>query len=174
MNFWAQQKRKHGAFKLAEMLTKISDLNGLLWSSGGKESACNVEDLGSVPGLGGSPGGGHGNPLQYSCPENQKDRGAWRPTVHGIGALDTTDWLSTAQIWMQAENSEANYKSWFRDRAAWKPKKQLDLSHCKNVGDIFFFNFWRTWLIALFLFIFFIHASFPVIPSLLATARNDR
>ena len=36
----------------------------------GEESACNVEDLGSIPGLGRSPGGGHGNPLQYSCPEN--------------------------------------------------------------------------------------------------------
>ena len=37
---------------------------------GGKESACNVGDLGSIPGLGRSPGGGHGNPLQYSCLEN--------------------------------------------------------------------------------------------------------
>ena len=35
-----------------------------------KESACNVEDLGLIPGLGRSPGGGHGNPLQYSCLEN--------------------------------------------------------------------------------------------------------
>ena len=38
--------------------------------SDGKESACNVGDLGSIPGLGRSPGGGHSNPLQYSCPEN--------------------------------------------------------------------------------------------------------
>ena len=38
--------------------------------SGGKESACNAEDLGSILGLGRSPGGGHGNPLQYSCLEN--------------------------------------------------------------------------------------------------------
>ena len=35
-----------------------------------KESSCNVGDLGSIPGLGRSPGGGHGNPLQYSCLEN--------------------------------------------------------------------------------------------------------
>ena len=34
-------------------------------------------DMGSIPGLGRSPGGGHGNPLQYSCLENPKDRGAW-------------------------------------------------------------------------------------------------
>ena len=38
--------------------------------SDGKEYACNAEDLGSIPGLGRSPGGGHGNPLQYSCPGN--------------------------------------------------------------------------------------------------------
>ena len=40
-----------------------------------KESACNVGDLGSVPGLEGSPGGGHGNPLQYSCLENPHGQG---------------------------------------------------------------------------------------------------
>ena len=41
------------------------------------------KDLGSVPGLGRSPGGGNGNPLQYSCVENSMDRGAWWATVHG-------------------------------------------------------------------------------------------
>ena len=38
--------------------------------SEGKESTCNAGDLGSIPGLGRSPGGGHGNPLQYSCLKN--------------------------------------------------------------------------------------------------------
>ena len=46
--------------------------------SDGKESACNMEDLGLIPGLGRSPGGGHGNPLQYFCLENPMDRGAWQ------------------------------------------------------------------------------------------------
>ena len=50
----------------------------------GKEPACNTADLGSIPGSGGSPGEGNGNPLQYSCLENPMDRGAWRATVHGI------------------------------------------------------------------------------------------
>ena len=40
--------------------------------------------MGSIPGSGRSPGGGHGNPLQYSCLENPMDRGAWRATVHGV------------------------------------------------------------------------------------------
>ena len=49
--------------------------------SAGKESACNVEDLGSVPGLGRSSGEGNDYSLQYSCLENSKDRGAWQATV---------------------------------------------------------------------------------------------
>ena len=52
--------------------------------SDGKESACNVGDLGSIPGLGRSPGGGDGKPLQYSCLENPMDRGAWWATVHEV------------------------------------------------------------------------------------------
>ena len=43
-----------------------------------------VRDMGSVPGLGMFPGGGHGNPLQYSCLESFTDRGAWQATVHGV------------------------------------------------------------------------------------------
>ena len=41
-------------------------------------------DTGSIPGSGRSPGGGHGNPLQYSCLENPMDRGAWWATVHNV------------------------------------------------------------------------------------------
>ena len=51
--------------------------------SDGKESACNVGDPGSIPGLGRSPGEGNGYPLQYSCLENSMNRGAWWATVHG-------------------------------------------------------------------------------------------
>ena len=53
----------------------------------GKEPAANagdVRDSGSVPGWGRSPGGGHGNPLQYSCLENHMDRDIWQATIHGV------------------------------------------------------------------------------------------
>ena len=66
------------------------------WLSG-KESACQAEDtgdVGSVPGLGRSPGGGNGNTFQYSCLEYSVDRGAWQVTVHGVAELGTTEWLS--------------------------------------------------------------------------------
>ena len=45
-------------------------------------NAGDVRDVGSIPGLGRSPGAGHGNPLQYSCLENPTDRGAWWAIVH--------------------------------------------------------------------------------------------
>ena len=57
---------------------------GFPGGSNGKESACSVGDLGSIPGLGRSPGGGNGNPLQYSCLENSTDREAWMATAHRI------------------------------------------------------------------------------------------
>ena len=57
---------------------------GASLSSVGKESVCNTGDLGSVPGLGRSPGEGNGNPFQYSGLENPMDRGAWQGTVHGV------------------------------------------------------------------------------------------
>ena len=52
--------------------------------SHGKESACNAGDLGLIPGWGRSPGKRNGYPLEYSCLENSKDRGAWQGTVRGI------------------------------------------------------------------------------------------
>ena len=50
----------------------------------GKKSACNAGDLGSIPRSGRSPGEGNGNPLQYPCPENPMDRGAWWAIVPGV------------------------------------------------------------------------------------------
>jgi len=49
-----------------------------------KRSACQAGNMDSIPGSGRSPGGGHGNPLQFSCLEKSMDRGAWRAIVHGV------------------------------------------------------------------------------------------
>ena len=62
-------------------------IKGFLSGSEVKESACNagdVIDMGSITGSGRSPGGGHGNPLQYSSLENPMDRRAWWTTVHRV------------------------------------------------------------------------------------------
>ena len=63
-----------------------------------KASACNMEDLSSIPGSGRSPGGGNGNPLQYSCLENPMDGGAWWATVHGVTESHTR--LSDIWVWV--------------------------------------------------------------------------
>ena len=62
---------------------------GFPGGSDSKESACDAGDLGLIPGLGRSPGGGHGHPLQYSCLENPMGRGAWRASVHGVTESQT-------------------------------------------------------------------------------------
>ena len=57
-----------------------------------------IRDEGSIPGLGRSPGGGHGHPLQYSCLKNSMDRGAWWATVHGVAKeSDMTEMTYHAQ-----------------------------------------------------------------------------
>ena len=68
----------------------LANINAIKSFPGGsvdKESACNAGDagdVGSVPGSERSPGGGNGNPLQYSHLGNPMDRGAWRATVHSV------------------------------------------------------------------------------------------
>ena len=52
-------------------------------------NAGDIRHVGLIPGLGRSPGGGHGNPLQYSSLENAMDRGAWQATVHGVAKSRT-------------------------------------------------------------------------------------
>ena len=49
-----------------------------------------LQETGSIPGSGRSPGDGNGNPLQYSCLENPMDRGTWQATVHGVAESDMT------------------------------------------------------------------------------------
>ena len=52
-------------------------------------NAGDITDVGSIPELGRSHGGGHGNPLQYSCLENPMDRGVWQATVHRVAKSQT-------------------------------------------------------------------------------------
>ena len=60
-------------------------------------NAGNIREAGSIPGLGRSPGGGHGNPLQYSCLENPIDRGAQWAAVHGVAKNQTQLNMHTQQ-----------------------------------------------------------------------------
>ena len=86
-----------GVYALFHLVLTLA-IEGLPCWLRGKERAGNAGDVagaaGSIPGSGRSPGNGNGNPLQYSCPENSMDRGAWQApvhTVHGVAELDTTE-----------------------------------------------------------------------------------
>ena len=75
---------QHTKYQIVIKKNLCSDLRSFPHSSVGIESACNAGDLGSIPGLGRSPGEGNGNSLQDSCLENPTDRGTWQVTVHGV------------------------------------------------------------------------------------------
>ena len=83
--------------EIAEQVYKQVTSNTRPGGSDSKESICNAGDLGSIPGLGRSPGRGHGNPLQYSCLENphgQRSLAGYTPWGHK--ELDMTERQSTA------------------------------------------------------------------------------
>ena len=69
------RESKEGIKDDPQVVLVVKDLSG---------NVGDVRDVGSIPGSGRSPGGGHGNPLQCFCLENPLDRGAWRATVHRV------------------------------------------------------------------------------------------
>ena len=77
-------------------------------------SACNVGNMGSIPGLGRSPGEGNGNPLHYSCLENPMDGGAWRAAVHGVAKSRTrlSDFTVTFLVPQMVKNLPAMQETW--------------------------------------------------------------
>ena len=79
----------------------MKSLIGLPQRHSGKESIRSAGDtgnVGSIPGLRRSPGGGHGNPLPYSCLENPRDTGAWQAIVHRVTELDMIEETERAHV----------------------------------------------------------------------------
>ena len=78
--------------KIHHCIPSLQTVLGFPGGAIGKEPACQcseIRDMGLIPGLGRSPGGGHGNLLQYSCLENPMDGGAWQATVHKAAQSQT-------------------------------------------------------------------------------------
>ena len=90
-------------------------LQGYLSSlPGGKESTCQSGDAGSISGLGRSPEGGHGNPLQCSCLGNSMDRGAWRATVHGVAKSGMQLALKPfLEFWLLKKGKKKDFTKYF-------------------------------------------------------------
>ena len=123
-------RHEHRIWVIQAVFSKCYQTSGgFLGGSVGKESACDVGDpraVASLPVLGSSPGGGHGNPLQNSCLENPMDRGAWRATVHGVAQSQACwrDWAC-----MQAPNIWRSY---------WNPKHGLEMTVLLKANRIHF------------------------------------
>ena len=118
-------------------------LLGFPSGSAGKESACNVGDLGSIPGLGRSLGGGHSNPLQYSCLENPHgQRSLANHSLWGHKESDMTEWLSTrAEYIMQnarLDEAQAGIK------IAGRNTNNLDMQITPSKGRKQHYNFWES------------------------------
>ena len=87
------------ASKSLQMVTAAMKWKDADYSSEGKESACNEEDLSSIPGSERASGEGNGYSVQYSCLDNPTDREAWQATNHGVTESDTTEWLSSSHVY---------------------------------------------------------------------------
>ena len=89
-----------------------------------KESACNAGNAGSMPGSGRSPGGGHSNPLQYSCLENPMDRGALWATVHSVSRNQA-----------QTEEAEHTRTHWGQEGLVWNIASYTACPVFKSLGN---------------------------------------
>ena len=97
-------------------------------SSAGEESTCNAGDMGSVPGLGRCPGGGHGNQLQYSCLESPMDRGAWQAIANGI----TKSWTQLSNFTFIRCHDQLNGHKF--EQAPGDGERQGSLACCSPYG----------------------------------------
>ena len=120
------QCRSHsGVFRLSVESRLKNTLTNLL---GGKESTCQAGDPGLIPGSGRSPGGGHGNLLQYSCLENlQGQRSLAGYSSWHLKESDMAEWLSTAhrktcnvmKTWLSSTSTEAHTKEKWQRHSTW-------------------------------------------------------
>ena len=110
-------------------------------------NAGDIRDMGLISGSGRSPGGGHGNPLQYSCLENPVNKGVWWATVHGVAKSWTwLKWCVTAQHNAYQPNEEFGWECECREETSfqgsgfhsWQQqlKGQNYVFLCKEAGNI--------------------------------------
>ena len=115
---------------------------GFPGGSDGKASVYSAGDLGSIPGLGRSPGEGSGNPPQYSCLENPMDQGAWWAIVHGVAKSRT--WLSdltSLHFKLQPRNKDITTSLMYLLRA----KEKLHQWILEEALDIPLKRSWWSW-----------------------------
>ena len=126
------------------MLNLFRNFKGFFVGSDGKESTCNAGDLGSIPQLGRFPGGGHGNPLRYSCLENPHGQRSLQASYSpwGCKELGTTERLSTTQSEKCGQSVQRKGR-WVSCTAYQFLTRSLQFllifhyTHCNTIGDDF-------------------------------------
>ena len=110
---------------------------GLPWWLSGEESAWQCMRCGFNPWAGRSCGGGHGNPLQYSCLENPMDRGAWPGTVHRVAkSWDTTEAMQ--RTLMQMTKSKNDISNFWRLLTLWRSLLPESI-YCQHLDTLYHF-----------------------------------
>ena len=122
----------------------IQDFTG---GSYGKESACNVRDWDSIPGLGRSPGEGNTCPLQCSGLENSMDRGAWQPIVHGVTKTQLNNFHFTSHRQMKQIRKVKKLNKWVSHELTTNQKKIIVLKcylllFCATIMNHFSIGLW--------------------------------
>ena len=138
-----------------------------LGSSEVKASACNAGELGSIPGLGRSPGEGNGNPLQYSCLKIPWTEELVGYTPQGSKELDTTEWLhftftmasSTTDflVTIHLAKNSCETSKW---TSKWFHNKNFPLHQCFSASALL--KFWTGWI--------FVHLEYLCIVEYLAAS----
>ena len=94
-------------------------------------NAGDIRNVGSIPGLERSPGGGHSNPLQYSCLENPMDRGAWQAMVHRVAKSQTQlKWLSMHLFLQQVLGPPSSFQGGNKVYKIRRQKGRMDMCIC--------------------------------------------
>ena len=124
---------------------------GFPGGSDGKESSSSAEDLSSIPGVGRSSGGRHGNPLQYSYLENPHVQRSWQPAIHPWSPKesDTTEWLGTVVLFLNLLEFRRKWFLWNPFHTSYQPlfahqcpQLPLSISPRENTCAICVFILW--------------------------------
>ena len=112
----------------ASALIKLSFQTSIVFASGpvDKESACNMKDSVLIPESGRSPGGGKGNPLQYSCLENSVGRGTWWAVARGV----TKSQIISLSLWFETEREKEKERGTER-----KTEKERERNSIESVNQ---------------------------------------
>ena len=121
---------EEGCFHLISSSEVWSEAPGFPGGASIKDSTYQCRRQGLIPVLGRSPGGGHGNPLQYSCPESPMDRGAWQATAHGV--TRTRSWLK--QLSTHAHSEVPGFPRWCSGKESACQCKRCEETQLQSLG----------------------------------------